>query len=500
MNKELLINVRPYGTSVALVEDGTLVEYHMAEGSSEGVKAGDIFKGRVVRILPGMEAAFVDIGLAKNAFLYSMEVVPDKSHWNAFLPEEENIHTEDLITQNASVSIEDLLVEGQEILVQITKEPISTKGPRLTTMITLPGPNLVFLPFGNQLGVSHRITDNKERERLRNILSEIKEKGFGVIARTASEGSSYDKLQRELEFLKRLWQQIKEKAERSGTPKLIHKELDLALWAVRELFTREVDRLIVDSEEEYSRIIEYIDSFMPSLKDSVELYEGEGPLFDRYDVEIEVEKILRKKVWLKSGGYIVIEPTEALVAIDVNTGRYVGKHNLSETILKTNLEAVKEIAYQLRLRNLGGLIVIDFIDMEDPEHREKVHQTLVEILKRDTARTKVMRMSDLGLVEMTRKRIRESLEQLLTEPCEYCGGTGKLKSRKWISRQIFRKLEKMALRAPNDILRVVTNSQIAQYLLDEEQESLRYIEERTNKQIVVQASEDIYWEEFKILT
>jgi len=422
MTNELIINARSYETRVALVENGVVVELHIERDRGQELM-GNIYRGRVARVLPGMQASFVDISLGRTAFLYVADVYRDFSDLEQMMLENSSTDQDiDLIdpeiSQNqqlpeTSMRIEDLLYENQNIMVQVAKEPLGNKGARLTSHISLPGRHLVLMPTVNHIGISRRIEDKEERERLKGIIRKIRPGPLGFIVRTVAEDGTEKKLEAEMGFLLKLWGNIQGKMEKGTSPGLLHKDLSISLRAVRDLFTKEVDRLIIDSDEEYENIMEFIDTFDPTLKYSVELYEGADPIFDAFGIEIEISRALGNKIWLKSGGYIVIELTEALTAIDVNTGSYVGKRNLEETILKTNLEAVKEIAYQLRFRNIGGLIVIDFIDMEKPSNRERVSMTLKEALSRDKAKTNILQISDLGLIEMTRKRTRANLNRLL---------------------------------------------------------------------------------------
>ncbi|HKI48565.1 MAG TPA: Rne/Rng family ribonuclease, partial [Desulfobacteria bacterium] len=369
MSSELIINSRSYETRVALVENGVVVELHIERGSGRELM-GNIYRGRVVRVLPGMQAAFVDISLGRTAFLYVSDVYRDFSDFEQMMLNTNEAgetldtgETEDSLKKESNHSgfqIEDLLHEGQSIMVQVSKEPLGNKGARLTSHVSLPGRHLVLMPTVNHIGISRKIEDREERERLKGIIKDINPGSYGFIVRTVAENTSKEKLEAEMDFLLKLWENIRQKMDKGNNPGLLYKDLTITLRAVRDLFTREVDRLIVDSDEEYEKIMTFIETFAPRLKYSVELYEGAGPIFDAFGIEIEISRALGNKIWLKSGGYIVIELTEALTSIDVNTGSYVGKRNLEETILKTNLEAVKEIAYQLRFRNIGGLIVIDF--------------------------------------------------------------------------------------------------------------------------------------------
>jgi ribonuclease G len=509
MANELIINARPHETRVALVENGVVVELHIERKTGQELM-GNIYRGRVVRVLPGMQAAFVDIGLDRSAFLYVTDVHPDfldleqmMLHGSADNGElEAEDKDEDFQNRLEAIpfNIEDVLHEGQDIIVQIAKEPLGTKGARLTSHISLPGRHLVLMPNVDHVGVSRRIEDPIERERLRSLVQEMRPRNQGLIVRTASEGADRSKLKSELDFLLKLWGSIQARMSRLTAPGLLYRDLGVSLRSVRDLFTREVDRLVIDSREEYNRVMEFIETFVPSLKYSVELYEGSDPIFDFYGIEMEISRALEKKIWLKSGGYIVIELTEALTAIDVNTGSYVGARNLEETILKTNLEAVKEIAYQLRLRNLGGLIVIDFIDMEKKPNRERVFTALKEALSRGKAKTHILKMSELGLIEMTRKRTRENLNRLLSEPCFYCEGRGTLKSKKTICYEVFRDIERetISMGGSGDIL-VNVHPEIAHVLKEEEQESVVDLERRVKRRITISEKEGLHMEQYEIL-
>jgi ribonuclease G len=509
MANELIINARPHETRVALVENAVVVELHIERKTGQELM-GNIYRGRVVRVLPGMQAAFVDIGLDRSAFLYVTDVHPDfldleqlMLHGSAdndeLVAEDKNDDFQNRL-EAIPFNIEDVLHEGQDIIVQIAKEPLGTKGARLTSHISLPGRHLVLMPNVDHVGVSRRIEDPIERERLRGLVQDMKPGNQGLIVRTASEGADRSKLKSELDFLLKLWGSIQERMSRLTAPGLLYRDLGVSLRSVRDIFTREVDRLVIDSREEYNRVMEFIETFVPSLKYSVELYEGSDPIFDFYGIEMEISRALEKKIWLKSGGYIVIELTEALTAIDVNTGSYVGARNLEETILKTNLEAVKEIAYQLRLRNLGGLIVIDFIDMEKKPNRERVFTALKEALSRGKAKTHILKMSELGLIEMTRKRTRENLNRLLSEPCFYCEGRGTLKSKKTICYEVFRDIERetISMGGSGDIF-VNVHPEIAHVLKEEEQESVVDLERRVKRRITISEKEGLHMEQYEIL-
>ena len=510
MNSELIINVAPWETRVALLENGSAVEFHVERPGRPG-HVGNIYKGRVVRVLPGMQAAFVDIGLERTAFLYVTDVYDHLSEFELMLgraecseerdddfecPQDEEPET--LHYTQPPFHIEDLLHEGQEILVQVSKEPVGSKGARVTSHISLPGRHLVLMPTMNHVGISRRIEDESERTRLKELIDEMRPKGMGFIARTASEGISREHLKAEMDFLQALWENIQNQSTNMPIPSLVYEDLDITLRAVRDLFSGDVQRLVVDSRPAYERILKFLETFAANLRPKVELYTEPQPIFDAFGIEIEMSRALGKKVWLKSGGYIVIESTEALTAIDVNTGKYTGKRNLEDTILKTNLEAAKEIAYQLRLRNIGGLIIIDFIDMADSASRDEVFYTLKEALKRDKCKTNILRMSELGLIQMTRKRNRESLRRLLTERCFYCDGAGFLKSKQTICYEIFRKIKRDAGSWPAGAIVVEVNPKIGNMLLKEESSFVEMIERDIKKEIVIEPRPELHLEQFKI--
>jgi ribonuclease G len=354
------------------------------------------------------------------------------------------------------------------------------------------------MPTATHIGISRRIEDEDERRRLRELIEELRPQGYGFIVRTAGEGADRERIRSEMDFLIKLWHKIQNRAAGAPVPSLVHQELDATLRAVRDLFTDKVDRLVIDDEAEYQKILKFIETFSLGLQNSVELDRGSEPIFDRYGIEVEIARALSKKVWLKSGGYIVIEATEALTAVDVNTGRYVGQHNLEETILKTNLEAVKEIAYQLRLRNIGGLIVIDFIDMERETNREKVSSALKEALRRDRSKTKILPMSELGLVEMTRKRTREDIDRLLREPCFYCEGEGHLLSKTTVCHEAFLDLERKAREAPSASIHLTVHPVIKELLLDEERHALDELELRLGRRVIIAEDDSMHLEEYRV--
>ena len=511
MTSELVINARPHETRVALVENGVVAELYIERKTGQELM-GNIYRGRVVRVLPGMQAAFVDIGQERTAFLYVSDVHRDMLNIDSVMmkkltgesgsQETGREETDGEKDQEKPANIEDMLREGQNIMVQVAKEPLGTKGARLTSYISLPGRHLVLLPTVNHIGISRRIEDIAERERLKNIIMDIRPDKSGFIVRTVSEGADSNKLKSEMDFMQKLWKDIKNRMSASTEPGLLYMDLSVSLRAVRDLFTREVDRLIIDDEHEYEKLMEFIDKFAPALRYSIELYNGDDPIFDSYGIEMEISRALDNIIWLKSGGYIVMEMTEALTSIDVNTGSYVGKRNLEETILKTNLEAVKELAYQLRLRNIGGLIVIDFIDMEKPENRQRVFTALTEALSKDKAKTNVLPMSELGLIEMTRKRTRENLGRFLTEPCQYCEGRGVIKSKTTIAYEIFRDLEREPppVSESDNKVYVQVNPEIANVIKEDEQQSIMGLEKKIKRRIIIISQNDYHMEQYTVST
>jgi len=517
MLKELVVNAAPHETRVALLENGTVVEVFI-ERQDETSIAGNIYKGRVQRVLPGMQAAFVDIGFEQAAFIYVDDVLDTASHIMYLKFEQGNDGEPDAepgevemesrdITEilpswkaslNHDCSIEELLTEGQEILVQVAKSSIGTKGPRVTTHISLAGRYMVLMPTVDHIGISKRIENDAERVRLKDQLLSIRKNKFGYILRTQAEGIDGDTMAKEIEFLTKTWEAILVKRKTAPAPSLIYKDLTVTFRAVRDLLANEADKLIIDSKEEYENVQRFLKKLMPDVKLSVELYEGRESIFDAYNIEGDVARALKKKVWLKSGGYIVIEQTEALVAIDVNTGRYVGKHNFDETILKTNLEAVKEIAYQIRLRNIGGIIIIDFIDMKKEHHREKVMAQMNEAMKKDKSQTNILPLTELGLVQMTRKRIRRNLTRTLCEPCFYCSGDGHLLSGKSICHKIYRDLVSEAADIMGNRFTVKVHPEIAQLLHGREKHLISSLEKQFSKPIVIYPEPNYHIEEYHI--
>jgi ribonuclease G len=510
-HKKIIINDMPHETRVALLEDSTIVELFIERRGASDC-SGNVYKGRVQRVLPGMQAAFVDIGLEQAAFLYVNDIL--NQHCESLEPfpalaaagNEDTPEVDPPADESPPKPIEkcppkiaDLISEGQEIMVQVAKAPMGTKGARITTYISLPGRFLVLMPTSNHLGVSRRIEDEAERTRLKSLVSELRQDQLGYIIRTAAEGVSREKLLQEMIFLKKLWEGIHLKYKKAPTPSSIHQELDVSLRAVRDLLVHEAEKLIIDSRNGCQEIIAFLETFIPNLKDTVELYEGSEPIFDHFNLEGDIFRALKSKVWLKSGGYIVIEHTEALVAIDVNTGRYVGKHNLEETILKTNLEAVKEIAYQIRLRDIGGIIIIDFIDMEKKSNQEKVYNAVTEAFAKDRSKTHILPMSDMGLIQMTRKRIRKPLTRQLCEPCFYCEGEGHLLSVKTICYNIHREILRNAGEMVGSELTLKVHPLIAEQLLGEENHIIYSLEKSIGRQVTIYPEPRFHFEEYDVL-
>ncbi len=511
MSKLILINSTPEETRVALVENQALAEIHFERARDRGI-VGNIYKGKVLRVLPGMQAAFVDIGLAKAGFLHVSDFHPGVDELplvDTELPERDVDSVPDLPPPTLAADpfdtlapthtspappqhepIENRLSRGDEILVQVAKEPLGSKGARITSHISLPGRYLVYLPTTNHLGVSRRIEDEEERQRLRDIVLAMKPAGAGFIIRTVCVGLSRSELQGDMRFLIELWNRILNRNEDVVAPCQLHYDMDVTLRSIRDLFTPDVERVVVDRREDHRRILEFVDSFAPALTARVELHDVPEPLFDRYGIEQAISRALERRVWLKSGGYIVIDQTEALTTIDVNTGRYVGKHNHEETVLKTNLEAAREIVDQLRLRNIGGIIIVDFIDMVDPANQQRVMDAFDTALKQDKMRSNILKISELGLVEMTRKRTRPSLPQLLTESCPTCDGRGRVVSVATVAYEAIRRIRQIARAAPEATRIVVrVSASVAAFLYEEEGGAMDRLEREIARRIAVEALE-----------
>jgi len=507
MKREIIVNSSMVETRVAVLEDGQLVELMIGDVKKEGF-AGNIYKGRVLKILPGMQAAFVDVGLDKDAFFFVRDIYEDLEEYERVLTAgEEEFEGEARVVpplsskrapRGGQLSIEELLREGQEVLVQVAREPLGTKGARITSHITLPGRYLVYMPTEQHIGISRKIENEGERVRLRRIVQELIAGTEGVIVRTAGMGKKRDEIAADLEFLQSLWRKIKIRAETLTPPALVQKDLDLVFRIFRDLFTREVTRLVVDREAEYERCLEFVESLFPDLRSHLFLYTEEESIFRSFGVEREVEKALRPKVWLKSGGYIVIEETEALVSIDVNTGRHVGKHDFEETVFKTNREATREISHQVRLRDLGGIIIIDFIDMARQDHRDRVLAELKEHLKPDRSPTNVALLSELGLVEMTRKRVKQGLMRSLSVSCPSCGGTGLLRAIPSLAHQILREAEwRMVKRKPGH-LKIRAHPEAVNWLRAEEAEVIEALQQKFGSEISLALEEGWPVEKYQV--
>src|SRR6516165_6225406 len=539
MNKEMIISSGAHDTRVAILEDDQVVEIFIERENQRGV-VGNIYKGRVSKVLPGMQSSFVDIGLERDAFLYVSEVVNtveeferlagddedseeaggQRSEANGQRPEagengaEAGAHEKvperrgrdrDREREHPQAKIEDLLKEGQEVLVQVVKEPLGTKGARLTSHVTMPGRFLVFMPTVDHVGVSRKIESREERARLRGIVRKFREEhGFtgGVIIRTAASGRSEADIVSDLSYFHEIWTQVRQKMETRRPPAVLFQEQSLVTKLLRDMLTEDYTAIRLDDEAEYRRVVQLVERIMPSLLPRVKLYTKDYPIFEEYGVQAEIDKALRPKVWLKSGGYLVINQTEALVAIDVNTGRYVGKKSsgrLEDTIVKTNLEAVKEIVRQIRLRDLGGIIVLDLIDMEEKKNRQRVFQEVEKELRRDRSPSKALQVSDFGLVIVTRKRVKQSLERQLTEPCPYCSGSGSIKSTATICYEILEEMKKLGndLDGQGVLLRV--NPDIARALKEEESSVLRELQQVLGRPVTIRPDAHLHHEQFDVM-
>ncbi|MEE3116805.1 MAG: ribonuclease G [Pseudomonadota bacterium] len=490
MSEEILINVTPVETRVALVENGMLQEAYIERTSRKGI-VGNIYKGKVVRVLPGMEAAFVDIGLERAAFIHASDVVSQSADDE---PSEGPKTVPDIRT---------LLREGQSLVVQVTKDPIGTKGARLTTQLSIPSRYLVFMPGVSHVGISQRIEDENERARLKGLVetaaAEDTEVNGGYIIRTAAEAASPEELIGDMTYLHRLSLSIQERIARVQSPAVVYQDLPLFIRTIRDLIRPQTEKVRIDSRESHQRVIEFVEEFVTEFADRVEYYPGERPIFDLYSVEDEIQKALSRKVQLKSGGYVIIDQTEAMTTIDINTGGFVGHRNLEETIFKTNLEAARAISRQLRLRNLGGIIIIDFIDMEDPEHQRQVHRMLEKMLERDHAKTKITGVSELGLVEMTRKRTTESLGQVLCEPCPVCDGRGFLKTCETVCYEIFREILRVNRAYDAENYLVMASQSVVDRLLDEESDNVADLETFISKTIRFQVEPFYSQEQYDVV-
>ena len=496
MTEEILVNVTPRETRVAVVENGMLQELHIERGWRRGV-VGNIYKGRVQRVMPGMQAAFVEIGLERAAFLHAADIVKPAQ----VVAEGEGEADAAPLPPTPTRPIAELLREGQDIIVQVVKDPIGSKGARLTTQLSIPSRYLVLLPRNRVVGVSARIEDEAERARLKTHVTSLSPAGahHGYIVRTNAEGQPEEALAEDVAYLNRAWQLIEEKSASARVGERVYEDLSLPLRAVRDLMRKDVEKVKVDSRETSERLKAFAAQYMPGLAEKIEHYTGARPIFDLYGVEDEIQRALDKEVPLKSGGYLVIDQTEAMTTIDVNTGSFLGQRNLEETVYRTNLEAAQSVARQLRLRNLGGIIIIDFIDMTDAEHRRQVLRQLEKSLTRDHAKTTVYEFSPLGLVEMTRKRTTESLERQLSEPCHECGGRGTLKTPETVTYEIFREIVRQVRQFDAARLLVIASPKVVARITDEESASVAELEEFLGKSIRFQADEQYAQEQFDVV-
>jgi len=516
MTKEMIISSNGHETVVAILEDDLVAEIFVERERHRGV-VGTVYKGRVSKVLPGMQSSFIDLGLERDGFLYVAEVVDTLEEFERLEGGDEDEGKEKADGAEAKPRkerdepkeqprIEDLLKEGQEILVQVVKEPLGTKGARLTSHVTMPGRFLVFMPTVDHVGVSRKIESREERARLRGIVKEFREThGFtgGVIIRTAAAGRPREDIISDLEAFHAIWTDIRQRMESSRAPAVVYREQSLVGKLLRDLLTEDFQAIRIDHPQEFQRTLELVQRILPNLAPKVKLYTKPFPIFEEYGVQAEIDKALKSKVWLKSGGSIVINQTEALVAIDVNTGRYVGKKNsqgrLEDTIVKTNLEAVKEIVRQVRLRDLGGIIVLDFIDMEEKKNRQKVLQAVELELKKDRSPSKALQVSDFGLIIITRKRVKQSLERVMTEPCPYCSGTGTIKNTSTICYEILTEVKKIGTDLSGQRLLLRVNPEIARALKEEERDVMRDLKSSLGKDVTVKPDFQLHHEQFDVM-
>ena len=517
MNKEMIVSSNGHETMVAILEDDLVAEIFVERERHRGV-VGNVYKGRVSKVLPGMQSSFIDLGLERDGFLYVADVIDTLDEFDKLAGDDDDEaggngagsggskgRPERDRQDRPQQKIEELLKEGQEIIVQVVKEPLGTKGARLTSHVTMPGRFLVFMPTVDHIGVSRKIESREERQRLRGIVREFREAhGFtgGVIIRTAAGGRPKEDILGDLEAFHKIWTEMRQRNESSRAPAVLFQEQSIVARLLRDLLTEDFQAIRIDNAQEYQRVLELVERIMPNLAPKVKHYSKPFPIFDEYGVQAEIDKALKSKVWLKSGGSIVINQTEALVAIDVNTGRFVGKKTsgrLEDTIVKTNLEAVKEIVRQVRLRDLGGIIVLDLIDMEDKKNRQKVYQAVELELKKDRSPSKALQVSDFGLVIITRKRVKQSLERVLTEPCPYCAGTGVIKSSSTICYEILSEVKKIGPDLNGHRLLLRVNPDIARALKEEESAVLKDLRQSIGKDVTVKADVHLHHEQFDVM-
>ena len=489
MNKKVIIDVGLTEERVAVIEAGRLVEIHIERIEDDKI-VGNIYKGKVTNVLPGIEAAFVDIGIEKNAFLHIDKATDDQDR------------DKETVTEASSVSqtVLDKIKVGQEIMVQVVKEAIPPKGARVTTNISLPGRYLVLMPNSTNLGISHRIEEEKERERLKKVVQRIKPKNTGLIIRTAAWAKELDDLLPDLDFLTRLWDKIKNRGKKSTAPMLLHDDLTLTYRIIRDLLTEEVEEIVTNSKNEYKNMLKFLKTLsLSELESRVSLYRGERPIFEKYNIEKEISKGLQKKIWLKCGGYLIFDQAEALTVIDVNTGKFVGKKDMRKTILKTNLQAAEEIGFQLRLRDIGGIIIIDFIDMDNLEDVEKIVKKLEESLKKDRTKSNIIQNTELGLVELTRKRSRRDLENMLRTSCPYCSGTGRVLSAETVSNMVLHKLEELCNTSRAEAVLLGVHPKVEENLSGAKMLMIKQLEKKRKKTIYIKSSKNIHIERIDVV-
>jgi len=486
MSKEIIVNVGTRETRVAVIDGGKLIELHVER---EEQVAGSIYKCRVANVLPGMDAAFVDIGLDRNAFLYAGDVLPEAGDEFPAAKKE--------VTKN--VNIKDLIKVGQEILVQVVKAPRGTKGARVSTRISLPGRYLVLMPDADNIGISRKIDDKNERDRLKKIAENIRPTSSGFIVRTEAEGKTEKDLADDLDFLLRMWKQIQDASKTTPSAGLVHQDLSLIYRTVRDVFGSDVHKMFIDSQAEYKKALDLVKLISPRQRSRLTLYDDPEPIFEHFSIENELDRLLKRKVWLKSGGHLTIDQTEALTTIDVNTGKFIGSTSLSETILRTNQEAASEIARQLRLRDIGGIIIIDFIDMSSARDRNHVVSLLDKALKKDRTRTKISNITPLGLVEMTRKRTGETISEIINQACPYCQGHGTILSSESVSIQMERDLRKMAAEVDDEAYLLSAHPEVAEYLIGGAGQTINNIEKQVRRAVYVRANPELHIEKYEII-
>jgi ribonuclease G len=495
--KRLVINADPLETRFALLEDGRLAEL-MIERQENPSIVGNIYRGRVDGVVPGMQAAFIDIGMEKNGFLYVSDIAGAEGTGDVEL--DNGVPRAKTRARRARQQpIETMLKRNQYVMVQVVKDRLGTKGPRLTNFITVPGRFAVLMPTVGTLGVSRKIDSERERQRIKRILQNARPKGTGIICRTAAEGRTKEEFTSDIRYLGRIWDRTKSKFQTMKGPGLIREDLSPILRLVRDLFTPEFERLTIDSEKEYEGIMSFLDNLAPELKDRVRHYKHRRPIFDRMGIEDEIDKALHRTVYLKSGGHICIDQTEALIAIDVNTGKFTGKKQLEDTVFKTNMEAAGEIARQVRLRDLGGIIVVDFIDMERHANRRKVLKTLEDSLKNDRAKTSVLEINELGMIEMTRKRVKHNLVKALSQPCPYCEGSGLVRSVTTMTFDTIRNLQSLFCVSKEKHIVLQVHPDVARRLRTEDGGLLKTLEEHFEREITIESVSDFHIHDLKIL-